>query len=228
MMGSEILRTQGWEVVFLGGSLPADDLQRFAAEREPDVVVISCTVPLYLAGARRCFNAIAAIGLPALGAGAAFGRDASRALRLGARGWLGPGLDLAALLRDAEATEPMAWPTPPEALALELDHQALEESCLSMMAAQLPSMRSYSPEQLLSTAADVAYIVGFLTTSVGLDDDEIFLRFVDWLAGVLSSRGVPGDALRESLRCIGTVMGAAGMQQAARLCSLGSAAVAAS
>lgn len=217
-MGVELLRADGWDVTFLGGSLPADDLQRFAAQREPDVVVISCTVPLFLPGARRCFTAVNALGLPVLGAGAAFGSNASRALRLGARGWLGPGMDLVAVLDELEA-EPLAQPTPQEALALELDREALTASCLSALIECMPVMATYSPAQLNSTRVDLAYILGFLGTAVDLDEDDIFKTFVAWLSGVLSSRNVPPLVLAGSLQIVGEVLEGAGMVHAARLCA---------
>lgn len=220
-MGVEILRAQGWEVTFLGGSLPADDLQRFVAEREPDAVVISSTIPLSLAGARRCFTAIGELGLPALAAGAAFGRDAHRALRLGARGWLGPGIDLATLLEDCSQREPQACPAPREALALELDHAALEASCLSLMVERMPVMGTYSAAQLTSTRTDLTYIVRFLIAAVDLDEDEIFTSFHAWLSGILTSRGVPLTVLDQSMWCIGEVMEEADMPCAARLCAAG-------
>lgn len=216
-MGVELLRADGWEVTFLGGSLPADDLQRFAAEHEPDVVVVSCTVPLALPGARRCFAAIDALGLPALGAGAAFGTDASRALRLGARGWLGQGMQLATVLRGLER-ESLAQPVPGEALALELGHEDLRGLCLSTMTDRVPAMATYSPAQQNSTRNDIGYILEFLRIAVDLDEDQIFHAFVGWLAGVLTSRGVPPFVLAGSLQIIGEVLDGEGMAQAARLC----------
>jgi methanogenic corrinoid protein MtbC1 len=219
-MGAEILRADGWEVTFLGGSLPADDLQRFTAQRVPDAVVISCTTPLVLGGARRCFTAIGELGLPAFAAGAAFGDNPGRALRLGAQGWLGQGMDLATLLADnSQVAE--AIPAPREALALQLDHDALVESCLSLMVARIPAMATYSPAQLRSTRTDLTYILGFLAAAVDLDEDEIFENFLAWLAGVLGSRGVPAVVLDESLQCVGEVMETAGLQRAAQLCAAG-------
>jgi methanogenic corrinoid protein MtbC1 len=221
-MGAEILRAEGWEVTFLGGSLPADELQRFAAEREPDVVVVSCTVPLFLSGAGRCFTAVGEIGLPALAVGAGFGADARRARRLGARGWLGPGMDLAMVL--AHCSEPEPWSTPPEAIALELECEALQGSCLTMMMERMPVMATYTPAQLASTGTDLAYILGFLRTAVELDDDEIFGMFVTWRSGLLSSRGVPPAVLDASLQIIGDVLESVGMPHGARLCEANSGA----
>jgi methylmalonyl-CoA mutase cobalamin-binding subunit len=218
-MGVEILRAQGWQVTFLGGSLPADDMQRFAARSEPDAVVVSCTLPLSLPGARRGLAAVGELGLPALAAGAAFGPDASRARRLGARGWLGPGIDLATVLEDPSApAEPTRRPAAPEALALELDRDALQATCLEVMVDRMPVMATYSAAQLRSTRTDVGYILAFLSTAVDVDDDDIFHCFVSWLSGVLTHRGVPPAVLDRSLVIIGEVLREAGSARAATLC----------
>ena len=219
-MGVELLRIEGWEVTFLGGSLPADDLQRFAAEREPDAVVISCTVPLFLPGARRCFTAVGQLGLPAVAAGAAFGADARRALRLGARGWLGPALDLATVLADHLQPEPVAAPLPREAVTLELEHKTLQAACLSIMVERMPVMAASSAAQLKSTDTDVGYILEFVRIAVDLDEDEIFVTFVAWLSGILASRNVPTSVLDRSLQIISEVLVAQGMEHAARLCAV--------
>lgn len=218
-MGSERLRSDGWEVTFLGGSLPADDLRRYAGVTNPDVVVISCTVPLFLPGARRSFAAVTDLGLPAIAAGAAFGHDEVRARRLGASGWIGPTASLTTALDAIQTREPQTTPTPPEVFALELAAQDLQRSCLSVMAERMPQLATYSPQQIASTRTDLGYILSYLTTSIDLGDDEIFTAFTAWLAHVLEMRGVPLVVLDRSLDIIGDVMTSAGMTEAARLCT---------
>ena len=217
-MGAELLRRDGWDVTFLGGSLPSADLQRYAGVTEPDVVVVSCTVPLFLAGARRCFAAVAALGVPALAAGRAFGPDATRAERLGASAWIGPGDTLDAALGRVRTPPADAWPTPPEAAALELASEDLQQSCLAAMFERLPQMSGYSQAQLASTRTDVGYILGYLQASIDLGDDTIFGEFAGWSAHVLAVRGVPAAVFEQSLAIIGDVVASAGMPEAARLC----------
>lgn len=218
-MGTELLRHNGWEVTFLGGSLPADDLQRYAGVADPAVVVISCTVPLFLSGARRCFAAINEIGLPGVAAGAAFGNDDVRARRLGASGWLGSAAHLPAVLDDPQGWGPQASPTPPEVFAIELAADELERSCMAALADRMPQLATYSAAQLASTRTDVGYILSYLATSIDLGDDEIFEAFASWLARVLDARGVPTFVLDQLLDTIGQVMASAGLTDAARLCS---------
>ena len=218
-MGTEILREAGWDVLFVGGSMPADDLQCIVAEREPDAVLISCTIPVCLPGARRCFAAIAELGLPALGAGAAFGADERRARRLGARGWLGPGVDLGSLLEDGRMPEIDPWPTPPEALVLGLDRPALLAACRAALQERMADATPASRSLIDSTGVDLQYVLGCLTAAVDLGDDEFFEECVVWFSGVLCARDVEPSRLGRALWVIGEVLEAAGLADAARLCA---------
>lgn len=218
-MGVELLRADGWDVRFLGGSLPADDLQRFAAQNKPRAVVVSCTVPLFLPGARRCFAAVNNLGLPVFAAGAAFGNNGYRALRLGAWGWLGPLSDLSTMLGQAAPKESLVRPPGPEAQLIDLNLDTLHSACLAVMVERMPVMATYSVAQLKSTRADVRYILAFLAAAIDTVDDDVFSEFISWLSGILTSRHVPPSVLDESLEIIGEVLEHAGMTHAARLCS---------
>jgi methanogenic corrinoid protein MtbC1 len=218
-MGAELLRSIGCDVTFLGGSLPAHDLQRHAAATLPDIVVVSCTVDLHLSASRRSFDAIDDLGMPCIGAGAAFGLDDRRARHLGASGWLGPKPGRRDVLRCLEVREPLAFPTPAEATALELDAEGLQRSCMSELADRLPQLATCSEAQLTSTRTDVGYIIAYLATAIDVGDDAIFRTFVRWLLVVLGSRGVPPVVLARSLEIIGAVLAIEGHTEAARLCA---------
>lgn len=220
-MGAELLRSEGYDVTFLGGSLPAHDLQRYAAATRPDIVVISCTVPLHLSGTRRGFAAIDDLGVPCIAAGAAFGTDDRRARRVGASGWIGPNPGPTEVQRCMASRAPLASPAPAAATALELDLEALQRTCMSELAACMPQLATYSPAQLASTRTDVGYILAHLATAIDMGEDEIFATFVAWLASVLDARGVPRTVLARSLDVIGSVLATAGHGQAARLCAEG-------
>src|SRR4028119_1449022 len=45
-MLTEQLRTRGWDVIFLGGSVPADHLRTFITRRPPVAAAISCSIPI--------------------------------------------------------------------------------------------------------------------------------------------------------------------------------------
>lgn len=217
-MGAERLRNDGWSVTFLGGSLPADDLQRYAAVTEPDVVVVSCTVPLFLAGARRCLAAIADLGLPTVAAGQAFGHDDLRARRLGASGWLDPALSPTIDLQQLRSHPARPEPAPAEALAIELVSDDLRQACLATMRRRWPQAAAGSREQR-ARGVDVGHIIGYLTTSIDLREDALFSSFTAWQARLLEHRGLPSGVLTEVLEVLSEVASAAGLPEAARLCA---------
>jgi hypothetical protein len=86
-MASELLRLRGWDVTFLGPSVPADDLAARVRQLAPDAVGLSCSVPLFLKGANRSIVACRAVGVPVVAGGTGFGDEGRYAIRLGADGW---------------------------------------------------------------------------------------------------------------------------------------------
>ncbi|MDQ3640024.1 MAG: cobalamin-dependent protein, partial [Actinomycetota bacterium] len=97
-MAAEVLRLRGWHVTFLGGSVPADDLARYAAAHRPDAVGLSCSMPVSLKGAARSIAACRRVGVPVLAGGSGFGPEGRYAARLGASTWAGDPVVAATLL----------------------------------------------------------------------------------------------------------------------------------
>jgi len=94
------LAAAGHPTVHLGSGIPAKELERWAAEAEMDVVLISCTVPRALPGARRCIAGLHRSGVPVMIGGRALGDDDSLARRLGADAWAKSTADAVAQLAD--------------------------------------------------------------------------------------------------------------------------------
>ena len=86
-MAAEVLRLRGWHVTFLGPSLPADDLARYVARERPDVVGLSCSMPVSLKGAARSIEGCRHAGVPVLAGGSGFGPAGRYAARVGASAW---------------------------------------------------------------------------------------------------------------------------------------------
>jgi len=223
-MGTERLRAAGWDVTFLGGSLPAEDLQRFAALSEPDIVVLSCTVPLFLPGAARCIAAITDLGLPAVAAGGGFGSTPARAARIGASGWIGTEAHASLLAVNPGPAGPVLE-THPAAVALEVQGEELSSACIAEMSVRIPQMSAYSPRQLAHTRADLGYILRYLALAIDMDERPIFDTFISWLSRVLNSRQVPASTLDRSLEILADVLERAEFQVAAEICSSGCHAV---
>jgi len=218
-MGVERLREDGWEVVFLGASLPAQDLQGFAARTEPDVVVLSCTVPLFLPGAARGIAAVADLGLPVVAAGAGFGETSARADRLGSSGWIGPDSNPTDVLRGSGRPAGPPHQTHVDAVQLELGADDLISGCMAEMFVRMPEMSAYSERQLASTMSDLGNILCYLGLAIDLDEAAVFDRFVSWLAEVLATRRVPPSVFKSSLEIVELVLERAELRRPAEICS---------
>jgi methanogenic corrinoid protein MtbC1 len=83
-MATALLAYEGFRTIFLGTSLPAHDLREYLATTAPDALVVSCTRPANLPGARACIAAGHDADVPVAVGGRAFGDNAERATALGA------------------------------------------------------------------------------------------------------------------------------------------------
>jgi methanogenic corrinoid protein MtbC1 len=194
-MFAEQLRAAGWDVVFLGASTPAEHLQRFVAAKPPAAVAVSCTVPLYLHGARRAISASHAAGVPVLAGGAAFGTAPNRAAAIGADAWAST-LDgaVATLSRWASSRPPLAAPLVDDApaLAAGAERPLIVERAMSALADRFPPLADYTSRQPARTREDLGYILRFVEASLLTGDDSIITGFASWLKSVLAARGLPG------------------------------------
>ena len=197
-MFAEQLRAAGWDVVFLGASTPAEHLQRFVAAEQPAAVAVSCTVPLYLHGARRATAASHAAGVPVLAGGAAFGTGPNRAAAIGADAWAST-LDgaVATLSRWVSNRPPLAAPLVDDApaLAAGAERPMIVERAMSALASRYPPLADYTNWQLARTREDLDYILRFAEASILTGDDSIITSFASWLKSVLAARGLPDGIL---------------------------------
>ena len=197
-MFAEQLTAAGWDVVFLGASTPAEHLQRFVAAEPPAAVAVSCTVPLYLHGARRAIAASHAVGVPVLAGGAAFGAAPNRAAAIGADAWAST-LDgaVATLSRWVSNRPPLAAPLVDDApaLAAGAERPMIVERAMSALASRYPPLADYSSGQLARTREDLDYILRFAEASLLTGDDSIITSFASWLKSVLAARGLPDGIL---------------------------------
>lgn len=193
-MFAEQLTAAGWDVVFLGASTPAEHLQRFVAAEPPAAVAVSCTVPLYLHGARRAISASHAAGVPVLAGGAAFGTAPNRAAAIGADAWAS-NLDdaVAAITRWASTRPPLAVPLVDDApaLAAGAERPLIVERAMSALASRFPPLADYTSWQLARTRQDLDYIIRFVEASLVTGDDSIATGFTSWLKSLLAARGLP-------------------------------------
>jgi methanogenic corrinoid protein MtbC1 len=96
-----VLEAEGWEVLFLGATLPLGDLVALAESEVPDVVALSTTMAAHVPHAREAVLRLGELDEPPLVAvgGQAFTDEAS-ARAIGADLWAPSAADVPALVRE--------------------------------------------------------------------------------------------------------------------------------
>ncbi|MFC4147831.1 B12-binding domain-containing protein [Micromonospora mangrovi] len=196
---AEVLRLRGWQVTFLGASVPAAHLVSYLHRYDAEAVALACALPMRLPYAHRMIEACRRADVPVLVGGRGFGDDGRWAARLGVP-WAPDAPSAADLVADERALRRV---TPPR-----LDHLADDEyasltkrrgelidSALADLRERVPSVNDYTVAQLDSTISDLGYIVDFLAAALYVDDATLFTDFVGWLVSILTSRGVPAGAV---------------------------------
>ncbi|MFC7549902.1 B12-binding domain-containing protein [Plantactinospora sp. GCM10030261] len=200
---AEVLRLRGWNVTFLGASVPAAHLVSYLHRYDAHAVALGCALPMRLPQAHAMIEACRRADVPILVGGRGFGADGRWAARLGVA-WAPDATSAAAALTGEALFD--------EASEVELPHLADDEyaglvrrrgelidSALADLTDHVPATREYSGPQLDRTVEDLGHIVDFLAAAVYVDDQTLFGEFVDWLGEVLTSRGVPREPVARTL-----------------------------
>lgn len=196
-LAAELGRSEDVDIVFLGASLPASQLQRHLVATGADVLALSCTMATNLIGAARSIDAAHEVDVPVVVGGRAWGSGDHRARRLGAD--LRPADaealtgGLAQLERRQERVELerealMLDAPPPELLQLALDRQT----------AAMAWMRSMTPFQRARTLEDLGWLARHAAAAVACDDPTVLSEVLEWLLALLTPRGVPAGAVLDS------------------------------
>ncbi|MDG4821995.1 cobalamin B12-binding domain-containing protein [Asanoa sp. WMMD1127] len=184
---SEVLRLDGWDVTFLGASVPSPHLVSYLHRHDPRAVLLACALPMRLPLAFQAIEACRRTDVPVLVGGRGFGADGRWASKLGvayATDARAASSVLATAAFDSASAPSLVDDTEYAGLVaarVELIDLALDRLDLSR----------YSPAQVDATVADLGYIVDSLAAAVYVDDATLFGEFVGWLCEVLDSRGVP-------------------------------------
>ncbi|GIJ20488.1 cobalamin B12-binding domain-containing protein [Micromonospora lutea] len=200
---AEVLRLRGWQVTFLGASVPAAHLMSYLHRYDAYAVALASALPMRLPHAHRMIEACRRSDVPVLVGGRGFGMDGRWARRLGVP-WAANAVAAADLLSDERA---LRAPAPAELTHLADDEYAglvnrrgeLIESALAELTQRYPAIGDYTPAQLDSTISDLGHILDFLAAALYVDDGSLFTEFIEWLVTILDSRGVPGATVEASL-----------------------------
>lgn len=218
---AEVLSRHGWDVRFLGASVPAAQLAGHLHEEGPDVVAVSSSLPSRLPAARRMVEVCRATGTPVLAGGPAFGEDGRWARAVGADGWAPDARSAAALLASSpqgswfpdDAGRPIAGAHPADDAAREEQAvlHARRAELVAAVAARLCDARAdgargpVDPADTADTAPpeeltdDLGHLVDFLGAAVFVDDAGLLDAFVRWVGSVSIPRGLTPAEAREAL-----------------------------
>jgi hypothetical protein len=208
---AELLGLHGWRVTFLGASTPAGHLRRFLDEDvDATAVAVSCSVATTIGGAHRLVEAAHNAGVPALVGGPGLGPDGRRADAVGAEGWA-PDARQAAQLLDSWVSEPPdPLPVPvfgQEHLELEAQQPELVEAALIELFTRYPMFAGLPEEQLAEVRRALTSILQFLQATLLTGDTTLFLdEHLPWLTGVVASRGLPVEVVREALEALAVTL----------------------
>ncbi|MEH0826233.1 MULTISPECIES: cobalamin B12-binding domain-containing protein [unclassified Micromonospora] len=196
---AEVLRLRGWQVTFLGASVPAAHLVSYLHRYDAHAVALACALPMRLPHAHRMIEACRRSDVPVVVGGRGFGEDGRWARTLGVA-WAPDAPSAADLVADERALRRVGPADLPhladdEYASLVKRRGELIDSALADLRARVPSVEHYTPAQLDSTVSDLGYIVDFLAAALYVDDSSLFTDFVGWLVEILTSRGVPAAAV---------------------------------
>jgi methanogenic corrinoid protein MtbC1 len=200
---AEVLRLRGWQVTFLGASVPAAHLVSYLHRYDAYAVALASALPMRLPHAHRMIEACRRSDVPVLVGGRGFGVDGRWARRLGVP-WAGNAPAAAELLGDeralrAAASVDLAHLADDEYTSLVNRRGELIDSALADLAQRFPAIRDHTPAQLDSTVSDLGHILDFLAAALYVDDGSLFTEFIEWLVTILGSRSVPAATVDASL-----------------------------
>ncbi|MFF1410731.1 B12-binding domain-containing protein [Streptomyces sp. NPDC058289] len=209
---AEVLKLRGWRVDYLGAQVPTPHLIAHIHSTGPDLVALSSSIPTRLPTAHATITACQAAGTPVLVGGAAFGPDGRYARLLKADSWApdarraAQDLALRPLPRirpDHHAIDDLPHLADQEYTVVARTRPQLVRAAFDRLEEAFPAMRGYGETQRERTAEDLSHIVEFLATALYIDDEEVFTRFLQWTAGILTARGVPAQSLPPVLEILG-------------------------
>lgn len=203
-MFAALLEERGWEVTFLGGSLPADHLATYLLRHRPDIVAISCSLPIYLPGARRSISAAHRVGLPVLAGGSAFGAGLARAVAVGADARAADAADADRIARSRLIETPrLRLPSDDsEQLALAAMRADLVATAMTALVQDAPATASPSVVELERTREDLDHVVQSIEASILTGDEQVVAEFVRWLVDCLRARGTEVQVLAVGLHAL--------------------------
>ncbi len=205
---ASVLREGGWQVHYLGASVPVAHLAQFLQDAGPDVTALSCSVPTALPMARQMVEASREVGVPVIAGGPGFGPAGRWGLVVGANGTARDARRALRVLSDpgwptyADPAPPMDEPDR-SARLLRRHRGELVGVANQKLFERWPAMAGYDDRQLERTEEDLSHLVEFLAAALFVDDPELYTGFIRWMGALLAARHVPRPALTAGLEVTG-------------------------
>lgn len=201
---TEGLRLGGFEVQFVGPSVPAAELAHFLGGDPPAAVAISCSMAASLVGAWHTITALRTRGTTIVCGGRGFGPDGSWGRALGADHWAPDVATGAILLREALAG-PRVFPRPsvvPSDVAAETTLASRElpsivEAAIMLAAARWPHL-TRDPQWVSDARGMLTMTMRTIIAAVLVGDDRIVHDHVAWAEDVVANRLQPVSLVAEA------------------------------
>jgi methanogenic corrinoid protein MtbC1 len=177
-----------FRVTNVGATMPTGELRDFLELHQPEALVLTCSMPANLTGARRSIAAAHSIGVPVVAGGLAFGETNELAMKVGADAWLANPRLLDGLLGrwqpDIAESQARAVRELDQSLAERwADIGAIAEDLAAALATQAATR---APIRL-----DVELFVQTLDAARLVDDPAPLVNLAAWHAGHVAASGRP-------------------------------------
>ncbi|MHB1447408.1 MAG: cobalamin B12-binding domain-containing protein, partial [Acidimicrobiales bacterium] len=181
------LRRRGWDVVFLGISVPPDELRTVLRRLRPRAVLLSCTSTGSLSEIPRAAAAAHEVGVPVILGGAAV-QDSTRARKLGADGYANDGGGAAALL--VRGLKAAAYTVVERSAELGV----LARSEANLLDALEGTVSLSGGAETTSLKAAIGSVLSGLAGALATEDEAVAMTATDWATRFLLARGHPAWA----------------------------------
>ena len=209
---SEVLRLRGFDVDFVGPSVPAAELAQFLGPESPGVVAVSCSMPSSLIGAWRTITELRAAGKIIVCGGRGFGPNGVWGTGLGAD--MGAAdMDAGTALLDDAISGPAGVPRPDAVgrdVAAEMALATREFTRVVGAATQLAVVRGAHLVGGESSVAEARGMLAFTMRTVLaatlVGDGRIVTDHVGWAESVLAGRSRPISLVAEAFNLLVTAL----------------------
>jgi MerR family transcriptional regulator, light-induced transcriptional regulator len=195
------LALEGFRVLFLGASVPADDLADFLDLQQPLALALSCSMSAALAGAARSVGAAHEVGVPVIGGGRALPTEV-RAARLGLDALARSPRDAVDILRAWELAHPDRLVVAPDPIP---EHGALARRRHALVATVIEE-RANGEEAGMALAEELLRVVQVVEGALLLGEADLIDEQVDWLHHTAAAHGLSPAHVKGALMALADAM----------------------